>query len=77
MAREFRILHHRYGHGGGHWDLVEDATPYRSAAAGAPHGESSLCAALQHLGEQGWAPLLSLEHTQAQAGETFLLLGRD
>lgn len=76
MAREFRILHHRYTMGSGHWDLVENPIPYRTATANVPHGESSLCAALQALGEEGWAPIMSLEHMQAQPGETFILLCR-
>lgn len=76
VAREYMVLHHRYTMGGGHWDLVESPAPYRSASTGAPHGEGSLCAALRQLDGEGWQPVLSLEHAQAQPGESFLLLSR-
>ena len=76
MAREYRILHHRQSLSGGHWDLVENVIPYRSAGAAAAEGDGSLCNALQTLGEEGWSPLMDLGHVQTQPGETFLLLGR-
>ena len=74
MAREYRILHHRQSLGGGHWDLVENPIPFRASAANVPHGEGSLCTALQNLGEEGWKPIMDLYHAQAQAGESFILL---
>lgn len=77
MAREFRILHHRQSLAGGHWDLTENLIPYRSASAGAPHGESSLCGALELLGAEGWVPIMDLVHVQSQPGESFMLLVRD
>jgi hypothetical protein len=75
MAKEFRILHHRHAVNGGHWDLVENPIPHRAAAA-APHGEGTLCVALQNLASEGWSPLMNLEVAQAQLGESFLLLCR-
>lgn len=77
MARQFRVLHHRQSLGGGHWDLTENLIPYRSSTAAAPHGEGSLCGALEHLAEEGWVPIMDLVHMQAQAGESFMLLVRD
>jgi hypothetical protein len=77
MAREFRVLHHRQSGGtGGHWDLVENPIPFRASSAQAPHGEGSLCSALQHLAEEGWVPVLDLAQPGAQSGESFLLLTR-
>ncbi len=76
MAREFRILHHRQSLAGGHWDLVENPIPHRAAAAKAPQGDGSLCAALQVLADQGWTPIMEITHGQAQPGETFILLQR-
>ena len=77
MARQFRILHHRQSlASGGHWDLVENVIPHRAAVAQAPHGDGSLCAALEHLGEEGWVPVMDLMNVQSQAGETFILLVR-
>lgn len=77
MAREFQILHHRQsGHSGGHWDLVENPIPYRASNANVPHGEGSLCAALQALAAEGWEPVMDLAHVQAQSGETFILIAR-
>lgn len=77
MAREFRILHHRQsGPAGGHWDLVENPILFRTSSAAAPHGEGSLCAALTAVAEEGWEPLMNLDHVQAQSGETFILLTR-
>jgi hypothetical protein len=77
MAREFRILHHRQvAASGGHWDLVENPIPYRASSANAPHGDSSLCAALELLAADGWTPIMDLVHTHAQAGESFILLAR-
>ena len=78
MAREFRILHHRQsGVTGGHWDLVENPIPYRSTNAQDPHGDGSLCAALEVLAADGWLPAMDLQHQQAQSGESFLLLTRN
>lgn len=77
MARQYRILHHRQSLSGGHWDLTENPLPHRSATANAPQGDGSLCAALEFLTEQGWHPVMSVDHAQAQAGETFILLGRE
>ena len=77
MAREYRILHHRQALSGGHWDLVENPIPYRSAAAQAPHGDGTLCQALQHLAQEGWIPVMDLFHQQAQPNESFILLGRE
>jgi hypothetical protein len=76
MATEFRILHHRHATTGGHWDLVENPIPHRSAAAAAPHGEGTLCAALQSLAGEGWTVLMNLQVGQAQLGESFILLSR-
>jgi len=76
MAREFRILHHRQALAGGHWDLTENPMPYRSASAEAPHGDGTLCAALQLLAEDGWGPVMDLYHQQAQSNESFILLAR-
>ena len=76
MAREYRILHHRQALSGGHWDLVENPIPYRSSTAEAPHGEGTLCSALQTLAEQGWNPVMDLFHQQAQSNESFILLER-
>jgi hypothetical protein len=76
MAREFRILHHRHAPTGGHWDLVENPIPHRASAGAAPHGEGSLCGALQTLAAEGWSPVMSLEHAQAQMGESFILITR-
>lgn len=77
MPREFRILHHRQsGMAGGHWDLVENPIPYRASAAGAPHGDGSLCSALHQLAEDRWLPVMDLTHVQSQSGETFILLTR-
>jgi hypothetical protein len=76
MAREYRILHHRQsGSTGGHWDLVENPLPVRTATAEVPQGEGSLCGALQHLGEQGWDPALDLQQS-GQPGESFILMVR-
>ena len=76
MAREYRILHHRQsGVAGGHWDLVENPIPFRASSAGAPHGDGSLCGALQHLAAEGWAPVMDMQ-CPAQTGESFILLGR-
>jgi hypothetical protein len=78
MAREFRILHHRQsGLTGGHWDLVENPIPYRSTSGQDPHGDGSLCAALETLAKEGWLPAMDLQHQQAQSGESFLLLTRN
>ena len=77
MNREYRILHHRQSLQGGHWDMVENPIPFRSAAANVAHGEGSLCAALQHVATEGWVPIMDLYHAQAQAGESFILLVRD
>ena len=77
MAKEFRILHHRYSTTGGHWDLVENPLPYRAGAANAPHGEGSVCESLQQLAADGWTPVLELAHATAQSGELFILLSRD
>jgi hypothetical protein len=74
--REYRILHHRQSLNGGHWDLVENPIPSRSAAASAPHGDGSLCAALQTVTQDGWQPLMDLGQAQAQPGETFILVAR-
>jgi hypothetical protein len=76
MAREFRILHHRQSLHGGHWDLVENLIPFRSATANAPHGEGTLCAALEAAAADGWLPVMDLVHTQTQPGESFILLAR-
>jgi hypothetical protein len=77
MAREFRILHHRQsGPAGGHWDVVENPIPYRASTASAPHGEGSLCAALQEVAEDNWEPVMNLDHVQLQSGESFILLSR-
>jgi len=77
MAREFRILHHRqHGPTGGHWDVVENPIPYRATSANAPHGEGSLCLALQTLAEEGWEPQMTIGHQQSQSGESFILLAR-
>jgi len=77
MARQYRILHHRQSLSGGHWDLAENPLPYRASTAGAPHGEGSLCAALEALAHEGWMPLMDLIHAQSQPGESFILIGRD
>lgn len=78
MARQYRILHHRQsGPTGGHWDLVENPLPFRASAAGVPHGEGSLCHALETLAEEGWLPSLELVHVQGQSGESFMLLCRE
>jgi hypothetical protein len=76
MAKEFRILHHRHAATGGHWDLVENPIPHRSAAAAAPHGEGTLCAALQTLTGEGWNLVMNLQSPQSQLGESFILLCR-
>jgi len=76
MAREYIILHHRQAAEGGHWDLVENPIPLRSAIAKAPHGEGTLCQALALLSGQGWTPVMDLPQTQATLGESFILLGR-
>jgi hypothetical protein len=76
MAREYRILHHRQSLGGGHWDLTENPMPYRASASTAPHGDGTLCGALQDLSEEGWAPVMELMHAGAQSGESFILMGR-
>ena len=77
MAREFRILHHRQsGPAGGHWDVVENPIPYRASTASAPHGEGSLCAALQEVAEDNWEPVMNLDPVQLQSGESFILLSR-
>ena len=76
MAREYRILHHRQALSGGHWDLVENPIPYRSQTAASPHGEGTLCSALQTLSEQGWNPVMDLFHQQAQSNESFILIER-
>jgi hypothetical protein len=76
MAREYRILHHRQSLGGGHWDLTENPLPYRASAAASPHGDGTLCGALQSLGEEGWTPLMELMHAGAQSGESFILMSR-
>lgn len=73
---EYRILHHRQSMAGGHWDLVENPIPYRTSSASAPHGDGTLCAALQHLNTEGWRPVMDLFQPGAQSGETFLLLTR-
>jgi hypothetical protein len=75
--REYRILHHRQSLSGGHWDLVENPIPFRASQAQVPSGEGSLCAALEHLAEEGWKPCMDLYHAQAQAGESFLLLVKE
>ena len=77
MAREYRILHHRSSLGAGHWDLAENPMPYRASTTTAPHGDGTLCGALQLLGEEGWTPILDLSHAQAQANESFILLMRE
>ena len=78
MASEYRILHHRQeGAKGGHWDLVENPIPFRAATAGVPHGDGSLCAALQGLAEEGWRPIMDLYQAQAQSGESFILVMRE
>jgi hypothetical protein len=77
MARQYRILHHRQSLAGGHWDLVENLIPYRSSSAAAPHGEGSLCAALEALEAEGWVTVMDLVHANAQPGESFILLGRE
>jgi hypothetical protein len=77
MAREYRVLHHRQsGATGGHWDLVENPIVFRPSGAAVAQGDGSLCAALQHLDEEGWSPVMELIVTGAQSGETFILLGR-
>ncbi len=73
MPRRFRILHHRQSQAGGHWDLTENLIPHRSGTA-VPHGEGSLCAALEQLAGQGWVPVMDLAHEQAQPGESFILV---
>ena len=77
MAREYRILHHRQSLAGGHWGLVENPLPYRPSTGGAPHGEGSLCGALEGLSGEGWVPLMDLIHAQSQPGESFILVARD
>ena len=77
MPREFRILHHRQSLSGGHWDLVQNPLPYRASTAGTPHGESSLCGALEALAAEGWNPIMDLIHAQSQPGESFILVARD
>jgi len=77
MPREYRILHHRQSHAGGHWDLVENPIAYRSATGVVPEGDGSLCRALQDLDEQGWIPLMDFVHVQAQPGESFILVSRE
>jgi hypothetical protein len=77
MAREYRILHHRQiGIAGGHWDMVENCIPHRAAVAAAPHGDGSLCAALEHLSREGWEPVMELIQVSSQSGESFILIGR-
>ncbi len=76
MAREYRILHHRQSLTGGHWDLVENAILTRSAAAQAPHGDGTLCSALETLTVDGWTPVMELFASQAQTGESHILLVR-
>lgn len=77
MAREYRILHHRQsGPSGGHWDIVENPIPYRASTAATPHGEGSLCSGLSAVAEDGWEPVMNLDHVQLQSGETFILLSR-
>jgi hypothetical protein len=77
VPREYRILHHRQSHTGGHWDLVENPIPYRSHAGFVPEGDGSLCGALEALGQDGWLPLMDFVHVQAQPGESFVLLYRE
>ncbi len=78
MSREFRILHHRQsGVDGGHWDLTENPIPFRANAERVPHGDGSLCAALNTLAGDGWIPVMVLNESIKQSGETFLLLARD
>ncbi len=77
MAREYRILHHRQSHTGGHWDLTENPIPYRSRDGSAPEGDGSLCAAMEFLDAQGWSPVMDFVHVQAQPGESFVLLVRE
>jgi hypothetical protein len=77
MAREYRILHHRTSLGAGHWDLAENPMPYRASSTDAPHGDGTLCAALQQLAAEGWDPIMDLSHAQAQANESFILLARE
>jgi hypothetical protein len=78
MAREYRILHHRQeGVAGGHWDLVENPIPFRASTANVPHGDGSLCLALQELATERWTPIMDVCHSQAQSGESFILMTRD
>jgi hypothetical protein len=76
MAKEFRILHHRYSSTGGHWDLVENPLPYRTTSGSTPHGEGTVCQALQQLAGEGWTPVMEFVHAQAQSGELFILLSK-
>ena len=77
MTREYRILHHRQsGVAGGHWDLVENPIPYRASLEKVPHGEGSLSGALEVLAQERWTPVLSLNESRTQSGETFLLVTR-
>lgn len=78
MTREYRVLHHRQqGIAGGHWDLTENPIPYRQTSDRTPHGDGSLCAALESLGGEGWSPVMEMEHAHSQPGETFLLIARE
>ena len=76
MEREYRILHHRQALAGGHWDLLENRAPFHTQTATPPHGEGTLCGALQVLAEEGWNPAMDLHHRQAQSNESYILMER-
>ena len=77
MPRQYRLLHHRQSMSGGHWDLSENPIPHRPAAGQIPHGEGSLCGALEQLSTEGWSPILEMVTAQGQPGETFILITRE
>jgi hypothetical protein len=56
--------------------LNEKHNTHLADKTAAPHGEGTLCAALQQLAEEGWSPLMNLVQAQAQMGESFILLSR-